>query len=118
MDLYTEAYQHYESGHYSEALLFFSKLLIERPLEPIFWLGFASTQQMEKQFEEALMSWALLAILSPDDPEPHFQAGKCHAALKQNHDASKAFQLAYDLAAHDEQKKVEILNSMEALRHA
>jgi type III secretion system low calcium response chaperone LcrH/SycD len=118
MDLYRQAYDHYESGQYLEAETLFSRLLLEQPLEPLFWQGFAATQQMESKFNEALMSWALLAHLKPEDPEPHLQAGKCYTALRQNHDASKAFQLAFDLASRDETKKAEILQSMEALRHA
>jgi type III secretion system low calcium response chaperone LcrH/SycD len=87
---YSFGYAHYESGNWNEASDIFRLLCIRRPLEPRFWFALGATFQEAGNYKEALHSWAMVALLSREDPYPHFHAAECCFSLLLSDEAAKA----------------------------
>ncbi len=95
--VYTEAVQEYEEGHYQKAHDLFSLLSTELPMQPEVWKGLAACQQMQKYYDEALMTWSMAALLDEQDPLPHFHAAECLIAQGNSTEAQKALRSALTL---------------------
>lgn len=100
--LFKEAYALYNASDYKEAEPLFRSLIQEHPLDKKTWFGLASTLMMQKKYEEALMPWAMTALLEDNDPLPHFHAAECLFSLGQQEEAKKALALAEERARYDE----------------
>lgn len=105
--LYASAYTHYEVGEYASAIDFFTQLVLSDPFSTYFWKGLASSRQMLGRFTEALSAWSVLALLSENDPIPHFHAAECFIALGDKQEAEKAITAAEGriLSAHTDIKE-------------
>ena len=79
--IYREGYKHYQSQAYELAVEFFRSLVIFDPFALKYWLSLGATQQLLKQFEKALHSYAVAASLAHENPYPHFHAFECYQAL-------------------------------------
>jgi type III secretion system low calcium response chaperone LcrH/SycD len=75
--LYLLAFCYYEKGHYREAAESFSKLVIVNPYEKNYWCGLGASQQLAKNYQEALSAWCFAALLDQKNPYPHFHAAEC-----------------------------------------
>lgn len=92
--IYSLAYAQYENKEFQEANDLFQKLCVFSPMKKHYWIGLASTYRMLKQYEHALIGWAMAAILDDSDPSVHFQAAICHFHLDQKSEATKAIKEA------------------------
>lgn len=88
--LYSLGYGLYEKCDYKNARTVFQRLVFARPYEIKYWTGLGAAQQMVKDFDDALTSWAMVSLLNDKDPLPHFHAAECYLSLKQFDEASKA----------------------------
>lgn len=92
--LYSAAFGLYEIGNYPRACDLFGKLVLHNPYEIRFWKGVASTQQMQKNYREALHAWAITSLLSGHEPSAHFHAAECYLSLGEIEEAKKALKCA------------------------
>lgn len=88
--IYAAAYGLYEAGDYSKAAGLFTHLIFQKNFEARYWKGLAAARQMEGDQKAALHAWAVLSILSPADPLPHFHAAECMISLGEVEEAVKA----------------------------
>jgi type III secretion system low calcium response chaperone LcrH/SycD len=102
--LYGTAYGLYETGSYGQAADFFTHLLFHCPFETRFWKGLASCRQMEGSYEASLRAWAILCLLSPSDPFPHFHAAECLLSIGDVLEAEKALCSAQKLPGAPQEK--------------
>jgi hypothetical protein len=96
------AYSLYAASNYREGETLFRHLVTKEPLVKKHWFGLSSTLMMQRKYEEALMPWAMTALLGDEDPMPHFHAGECLFCLGQKEEAKKALLLAKERAPYDE----------------
>jgi type III secretion system low calcium response chaperone LcrH/SycD len=92
--LYATAHQCYETGDFKKAADVFTVLAKAEPFEPNYWRGLASSQQMQKRYQEALHAWGVVAILREQDPWVHFHAAECMISQGETKEAAKALDLA------------------------
>ena len=76
-DTYSTAQSFYKSGHYAKAMPLFEKLCKQEPAQEECWRGLASSLQMLKMWEEALVSWKISSFLAVKDPLPLFHTAEC-----------------------------------------
>jgi type III secretion system low calcium response chaperone LcrH/SycD len=87
---YAFGFAQYGSGNWAEAADVFRVLCTRRPLEPRFWFALGATLQEAGDYNDALHSWAMAALLKKEDPYPHFHAAECCFSLKMATDAALA----------------------------
>lgn len=98
---YAQAFSFYQSNQLEQSAEIFTILCERKPLESRFWRGLAASFQESNQFEKALYAWAMIAILEPHDPYPHFHAAQCSCSLHRMNDALLALQEAKDRIQND-----------------
>lgn len=98
---YATAFALYERGAYRKASPLFTKLVLANPFSCTYWRALASSKQMGREYEAALHAWALVALLAPEDPLPHFHAAECLFALGEREEAKRAL-LASSQLNHDD----------------
>ena len=94
--LYSLGYGLYEKGDYKDARTVFQRLVFARPHGIKYWMGLGAAQQMVKDFDDALTSWAMVSLINDNDPLPHFHAAECYLSLKQYDEATKAINCSKD----------------------
>ncbi len=87
---YTYGFSQYEGGNYKEAMEVFRILCTNHPRISRFWFALGASLQQANQYEEALRAWAIAAVLTPQDPMPHFHAAECYLSVKNLKDACLA----------------------------
>jgi type III secretion system low calcium response chaperone LcrH/SycD len=116
-ELYALAYTLYNQGNYPHAGQFFKRLVLCNPFAENYWRGLASSQQMQKEYLNAVHAWATLALLVDQDPLPHFHAAECLFSLEEKEEALRALEAAESLLApadaHQElRKKIALLKQV------
>ena len=109
---YAYGFAQYGSGNWNEAADTFRVLCTKRPMEPRFWFALAGTLQEAGSYHDALPSWAMAALLQPEDPYPHFHAAECCLSMKMTHDAAKALSESdrrIQSAAHPLKERIDLL---------
>jgi len=112
--LYTSAYSLYQTGKFSDAAALFTQLILCDPFVERSWRGLASAQQMDRKYKEALHAWALVALMTSDDPAPHLHAAECLLAIGEKIEALKALnevekRLSNDVTSQTLRGKIELL---------
>ena len=88
--LYSVAHALYKSGDYEEAIPVFQRLASHEPFSGRNWMGLGACWQMQKDYQEALKSWAMASILNESDPLTHLHAAQCFHALGNEEEGRKA----------------------------
>ena len=79
--LYSVAYNYYSTGHYDEADKLFRFLVRLDHTNAKMWIGLGAVQQVRKDFENAVASFAYASFLDLEDPKPQYYAAQCFLAL-------------------------------------
>lgn len=87
---YVKGSKFYQNKQYDEAILIFKTLVIQYPTESKYWFSLASALQGKKEDQAALKAWSMTALLSEEDPYPHYYASLCYIRLDNKKDAAKA----------------------------
>ncbi len=95
-ELYKKAYDYYQEDRYDQSIVLFRFLVMLNPFVTKYWMGLGSSQQLLKQYEKALHSYAIWALLDGKNPAPHFQASECYAALANQVEGNKALKEALE----------------------
>ena len=109
--VYQDALAQYEAGSYDRATDLFCHLSEEHPLSVDVWKGLAACYQMRACYREALMAWAMAALLDRNDPVAHFHAAECLLANGEIGEAKKAIRIGLGLPCTEE-----LLNQMVCLK--
>ncbi|MEN9654507.1 MAG: type secretion specific chlamydia chaperone 2 [Chlamydiota bacterium] len=107
-EFYGYAKAHFNGGNLKEASDAFKVLCMKHPYEKQFWIGFAASEQKLGRYEGALHAWAVAALLSPDDPRPHFRAAECYFSLGVRDDGLMALTEASERLGADDPLSDEI----------
>lgn len=75
--IYAQAYRLYNTGKYKDALQLFRLLGSLAPTEARYILGMAACFHLLKEFNDALETYAVVAILDPNNPIPFYHASDC-----------------------------------------
>lgn len=98
-ELYAEAYELYQRGGAMGAIRAFGLLIHIDPFSQVFWMGLASSRQLNAEHEKALQAFAIASLLDDQDPAPHYHAAQNYMALNNEEDALKALDLAEALSS-------------------
>lgn len=92
--LYRTAKYLYEQQHYAESASAFSVLTLLCPNNHTFWIGLANSEYFLRNYENALVAYAMAAQANPLDPLCHLFSAHCYEAMKQKDFAINALELA------------------------
>jgi type III secretion system low calcium response chaperone LcrH/SycD len=103
--LYTLAYDFYESGKYKEAANFFRFLTVLDHAGKKHWIGLAASQQMQKEYGNAVNNYAVAALLDQTDPYTPFYAAECCFSMGDVERGLEALESAETLAGSEDEFK-------------
>lgn len=99
-ELYYQGYKYYQEDKYGDSVVLFRWLVILNPFVVKYWMGFAASQQFLGEYEKALHSYAMWALMADDDPMPHFHAYECYKKMNNPQDERKALEQAHRRAVN------------------
>ncbi|MEI2260076.1 SycD/LcrH family type III secretion system chaperone [Stenotrophomonas indicatrix] len=79
--VYALAYNFYHNGQLDDAETFFRFLSMYDFYSADYAMGLAAVQQMKKQYDRAISTYALAQILDNRSDQPMFHMAQCHLAL-------------------------------------
>lgn len=85
--LYGLAYQLYNSGKYRDSGAVFRVLSVTDPKDTRFTMGLAASEQMNKDYDEAINSYLLCGQQDPFNPMPFFYLYECYRQTNRMHEA-------------------------------
>jgi type III secretion system low calcium response chaperone LcrH/SycD len=91
--LYALGHGLYSQARYFDAFKVFGFLVAHNHLEPKYMIAFASSMQMLKKFEDALIYYSLASVMDMSDPRPTFHSAECLLALGRSDEAIEGFNL-------------------------
>lgn len=71
------AYDHFTNGKYDLALSCYLYLLLQRPKDPMIWKFSGICHEAQKNYNDAIHSYSVSAVIQPDDPRTHWRAANC-----------------------------------------
>jgi type III secretion system low calcium response chaperone LcrH/SycD len=71
----------YNSGKYQGAGQLFRLLVMLNATEPKYMLGLAGCYHLEKEYENAILVYALVQVLAPNDPAPCYHSADCYLQM-------------------------------------
>lgn len=80
-NIYGHAYRMYTAGQYNEAQHLFRLLVMLDPGESKFLLGSAACYHLNKEYETAATTYALVSMADPKTPIPHYHAADCYIKI-------------------------------------
>jgi type III secretion system low calcium response chaperone LcrH/SycD len=92
--LYQASKHLYEQQHYAEAAAAFSILSVINPNNHTFWIGLGNSEYFCRNYEAALIAYAMATQSDPCDPLCHFFSARCYEAMNQKELAINALELA------------------------
>lgn len=96
--IYAQAYRLYNTGKYSEAIHLFRMLVMLNTTESKYILGLAACFHMLKEYQNAVQTYAMCAMLDPESPIPHYHASDCYIEMKDKLSAIISLDLAIQRA--------------------
>lgn len=101
--IYSVAFNLYRAGKYDEAEKVFRFLCFFDHLEKKFWMGLGSSQQAQKNYQNAINAYSYACVLDIKDPRAPLQAADCHIALGNTKEAISALTAAIEFAGDQPQ---------------
>lgn len=97
--LYSQAYRLYNTGKYKDASQLFRLLIMIDSTEAKYTMGLAACFHMLKEYESAVSTYALCALIDPDSPIPFYHSSDCYIQMKDLVSAIIALEMAVKRAA-------------------
>jgi type III secretion system low calcium response chaperone LcrH/SycD len=79
--VYSLGFAHYRTGHYEEASKLFQFLVLFDHLNTKYWTALGAVQQVAKDYQGAVTSYAYASFLDLHNPKPQFHAAECFLAM-------------------------------------
>ncbi len=111
--LYIGAKNLFDLKEYNHAQQAFFVLCTLDPTQFVHWIGFAHTNFQNKNYQEAINSYAMASALDPTNIWPHIWAANTFEAMNDFHHASMALQNALDQLAQEVPKNQELIQTVE-----
>lgn len=97
--LYSQAYRLYNTGKYKDASQLFRLLIMIDSTEAKYTMGLAACFHMLKEYESAVSTYALCALIDPDSPIPFYHSSDCYIQMKDFVSAIISLEMAVKRAA-------------------
>lgn len=92
--IYGQAYLLYNTGKYKDAAEIFRLLIMLNSTEAKYTMGLAACFHLMKEYEGAASAYALVSIIDPENPIPHFHSSDCFIQLGDKASAVMSLELA------------------------
>ena len=112
---YTYAYGLYQQKRYGEAGFFFAFLTLQDHLDIRYWNGLGGTQQMQKQYKEAIDSYGMVVMYDLGNPLPCYRIAECLMALGEYDDAELVLKSVVEFANTDSDAHTSIKRRAESV---
>ncbi len=76
--IYGYAYRLYNSGKYRDASHLFRILILLNSTESKYILGLAACQHMQRDYQNAISTYAFVGLVDPYNPLPHYHISDCY----------------------------------------
>lgn len=116
--LYGTAYKFYEIGKYQDAAHFFRVMTMIDTTGRRNWMGLGASLQMLKEYEEAIESYSVAAMMDPEDPYAHLHAAECLFIMGQKERALIALSSAELTAGNNKNKNKRLISQLALIRNA
>ena len=119
--VYSVARTFYQNRKYEDALKMFRFLTMMSHTNQKYWMGYASTHQMMKDYEKAVEGYGYATLLDVQDARPQLQAGYCLIQLGKLEEAAYALEgvlLTDELDAKTELQAKALLSKIERAESA
>ncbi len=80
--IYSQAYRLYNTGKYKDAIQLFRLLIMIDSTAAKYAMGLAACFHMQKEYANAISTYALCGIIDPDSPIPHYHSSDCYMQMK------------------------------------
>jgi len=80
---YLEATNYYNNGCLKMALNIFYNLILKDPFKWEFWFSIAAIHQLEKNYDESIISYKRSAILNPNEAKTYFHLAECLLSINE-----------------------------------
>ncbi len=90
--VYFLAYGYYQTGRLEEASKLFRFLVLFDHLNAKYWFGLGAVQQVEKNYQDAIVSYGYSSFLDLSNPKPQYHAAECFLAMGDKRSAASAIE--------------------------
>lgn len=97
-NIYSQAYQLYNTGKYSDASNMFRLLIMFNAMEAKYVMGLAACYHMMKDYVSAIQTYTLCSVLDSTNPIPHYHSSDCYIQMREYVSAMLCLELAIERA--------------------
>ncbi len=90
--VYSLAFGYYQTGKYDDAEKLFQFLVLFDHLNAKYWYGLGAVQQVLKNYQGAVASYAYSSVLDLENPKPQFHAAECFLAIGDKRNAASSLE--------------------------
>jgi len=112
---YHAAYNLFQQQRYEEASDAFVFLTTLNPRVHNYWLGLGMSEQLNQEFDTALMAYSMATLTDETSPVPHYHSAACYNELKDIKSALASFELAVQFSGTNERHATIKSNAQAAL---
>lgn len=95
---YGVAYNLFQQQKYEEASDAFIFLTTLNPRVHSYWLGLGMSEQLNHEYDNALMAYSMASLLDSQNPIPHYHSAACYHELKDSRSALASLEFAIQIA--------------------
>jgi type III secretion system low calcium response chaperone LcrH/SycD len=96
--IYGQAYRLYNTGKYKDASQLFRLLIMLNSTEAKYAMGLAACFHMQKDYKNAVSTYAICGVIDPHSPIPHYHASDCYIHMNDPASAIIALEMAVQRA--------------------
>lgn len=105
--LYLKGFELYERQDYRKSRKLFALLTLFSPDVPKYWWALGAVQVATHEYRAALNTYAVLIVLEPHNPQPHFFSCYCRQQLGEPKEAMEAMKQGREILSAFEKSKKE-----------
>ena len=107
---YQSARRLYENHKFQEACDAFLFLTTLDPFVPAYWLGMGLCEQINEDYQSALVAYGMAILSYKEDPYPHYYSAACYYALDDYENALRSLETALEYATEEEHTEIKQLS--------
>lgn len=90
--VYSLGFNFYNTGRIDDAEKVFKFLVLFDHMNPKYWIGMGSVQQVKRDYQAAVTSFGFASFLDLEDPKPQYHAAECYLAMGDRENALSALE--------------------------
>lgn len=114
---YGAAYNLFQRKNYRDSANAFVFLTTLNPYVHNYWLGLGMSEQLNEEFEAALLAYAMAILTKIDNPIPHYHSARCYKAMNDYKNARASVDLAIQYSL-DRDEFLTLLSHAQVLRNS